>query len=362
MKRLYLIIPAALALLCSQSAAADSTDFAKRLAGNYYSVENDWMYGVFEQDCSIFTDSDGKLYLNDFPVLEGFDVEGYADEEASEIRFANGQEIYEDSYGNKKYFWVAAPDDPDMNYNVEIDDEIVFKVDPESGVLSWKAPVSDDGSAWLRFMMVGGYYFDPNAQKNKVSGLYHFTEAKLYPVNSIFTATRIDPLEDTDPDTAHTIHATISGNTLRLHGLLHLDHDSALEFELNPDAKTAIAKADGLFCDNEEYGKLYVMPLGDETEFCATAEVSDTETVLSLPDFKAQTEFGDLKAGHYSGATVTIPFDIFAQCGESKVDRIEEALESEVTYYTLQGIRATNPGNGIFIRRQGSKSERVYMK
>ena len=39
-----------------------------------------------------------------------------------------------------------------------------------------------------------------------------------------------------------------------------------------------------------------------------------------------------------------------------------EASEAAVEYYNLQGIRVANPENGIYIRRQGNKVTKVYVK
>lgn len=44
------------------------------------------------------------------------------------------------------------------------------------------------------------------------------------------------------------------------------------------------------------------------------------------------------------------------------VDEIEAAGNGEVEYYNLQGIRVANPESGIYIRRQGSKVSKVYVK
>lgn len=47
---------------------------------------------------------------------------------------------------------------------------------------------------------------------------------------------------------------------------------------------------------------------------------------------------------------------------QTGVDEIEAAGNGEVEYYNLQGIRVANPESGIYIRRQGSKVSKVYVK
>ena len=43
------------------------------------------------------------------------------------------------------------------------------------------------------------------------------------------------------------------------------------------------------------------------------------------------------------------------------VDNIETSDNAPVEYYNLQGVRVTNPANGIFIRRQGATVTKVAL-
>ena len=52
----------------------------------------------------------------------------------------------------------------------------------------------------------------------------------------------------------------------------------------------------------------------------------------------------------------------FAMYGESGVTGIEADANADVEYFNIQGVRVANPGNGIFIRRQGSKVEKVVIR
>lgn len=46
---------------------------------------------------------------------------------------------------------------------------------------------------------------------------------------------------------------------------------------------------------------------------------------------------------------------------KSSVDEIAADPEGETEYYTLDGLKVTNPGHGIFIRKTGSKAEKVMI-
>lgn len=53
------------------------------------------------------------------------------------------------------------------------------------------------------------------------------------------------------------------------------------------------------------------------------------------------------------------------QIGEATVTGIESVVadaDAEVEYYNLQGVRVINPENGLYIRRQGNTTTKVYIK
>lgn len=52
----------------------------------------------------------------------------------------------------------------------------------------------------------------------------------------------------------------------------------------------------------------------------------------------------------------------FAKADMSGVETIEADNNAEVEYFNIQGIRVANPANGLYIRRQGTKVEKVYVR
>ena len=65
---------------------------------------------------------------------------------------------------------------------------------------------------------------------------------------------------------------------------------------------------------------------------------------------------------HFVPGTVAEKF-IFAVDTTSGVEGIEaENADAPVEYYNLQGVKVANPSNGIFIKVQGSKASKVYVK
>lgn len=62
--------------------------------------------------------------------------------------------------------------------------------------------------------------------------------------------------------------------------------------------------------------------------------------------------------GIYYDVAFLVPFDPFAG-----VENVEiEDSKAPVEYFNLQGVRVNNPENGLYIRRQGSKAEKVYIR
>lgn len=48
--------------------------------------------------------------------------------------------------------------------------------------------------------------------------------------------------------------------------------------------------------------------------------------------------------------------------GTSGIDKVESDANAPVEYYNLQGVRVDNPSAGLYIRRQGNKATKVYVK
>ena len=69
--------------------------------------------------------------------------------------------------------------------------------------------------------------------------------------------------------------------------------------------------------------------------------------------------WGDVKNNGYIQFNVIVPVDVTTAIETVAADFDENA---PVEYYNLQGVRVANPANGIFIKRQGNKVEKVLVK
>lgn len=61
------------------------------------------------------------------------------------------------------------------------------------------------------------------------------------------------------------------------------------------------------------------------------------------------------------GAKAASAFAV-AESGSSAVESVEIDENAEVKYFNIQGIRIDNPSNGLYIRRQGGKTEKVFVR
>ncbi|MEZ3562888.1 MAG: hypothetical protein K1V72_00995 [Duncaniella sp.] len=85
---------------------------------------------------------------------------------------------------------------------------------------------------------------------------------------------------------------------------------------------------------------------GSDTRWCFTWNIT--------PGTYTLTEISG--GGRFSGFTYEVT-------GSSAITDINvDNANAPVEYFNLQGIRVENPANGLYIRRQGNKVEKVYVK
>lgn len=67
-------------------------------------------------------------------------------------------------------------------------------------------------------------------------------------------------------------------------------------------------------------------------------------------------------AGKAATSQISHIYVFYKNNRNSGVSAIETDVNAPVEYYNLQGVKVDNPCNGLYIRRQGSKSEKVLVK
>ena len=93
----------------------------------------------------------------------------------------------------------------------------------------------------------------------------------------------------------------------------------------------------------------------------ATEAQYDTVLLYLCGKYQEFTDgaWGAVKNNGYIQFNVIVPVDVTTAIETVAADFDENA---PVEYYNLQGVRVANPANGIFIKRQGNKVEKVLVK
>lgn len=90
-------------------------------------------------------------------------------------------------------------------------------------------------------------------------------------------------------------------------------------------------------------------------------EYEGDDATVTFPErtlmMKPINSFGPMFAG-YNGSFKTVIHKKQSGVGQIAVDTTDAPVE----YYNLQGVRVDNPSNGLYIRRQGSNAEKVFVK
>ncbi|MDE6333676.1 MAG: hypothetical protein K2L77_03410, partial [Muribaculaceae bacterium] len=88
------------------------------------------------------------------------------------------------------------------------------------------------------------------------------------------------------------------------------------------------------------------------------------KTTVNMPDWNVFYLSGgeDYDALPFiTKSTMTFDFELGAAT-EGVSDIITDNSNAPVEYFNLQGVRVANPENGLYIRRQGNKAEKVLVK
>ncbi len=111
-------------------------------------------------------------------------------------------------------------------------------------------------------------------------------------------------------------------------------------------------------------------------------KTTDGKTIMTVP---ADAATGKLRSSNVAAAStarrleISVPMASIAEWGVQSIDgakavsefakalpsgvsAIEAETEAQVEYFSIQGVRVANPENGIYIRRQGAKVEKVVVR
>ena len=160
------------------------------------------------------------------------------------------------------------------------------------------------------------------------------------------------------------------------------DQSSVVSLEQSDLTKAKVAAGDKIVFDytaegNNGFKMIYVDPAYTWTimPFIAAQDNYNTEyQTIYVDETKTSAEFvlGEADAAIFNDATfhgakiqgdkVTLKKVSILHKGSNGIADITVDENAPVEFYNLQGVRVANPENGLYIRRQGNKATKVFVK
>lgn len=104
-----------------------------------------------------------------------------------------------------------------------------------------------------------------------------------------------------------------------------------------------------------------MFPKSNKNWFMLTNKADNTTNSMSFKAGKDTEKDTKGKTKNYTGY-MAHAYIFYRQAGGSGVADLTVDENAPVEYYNLQGVKVANPENGIFIRRQGTKVEKIMIK
>lgn len=222
-----------------------------------------------------------------------------------------------------------------------------------------------------------GIFVGLQQEDGKISGLFSIDDFKILAINGKMASTSINPETEEEENYNDPVAVTIDGNDVviyQFYGMFDvpctLDKDAktltATKVQCgNVNLSSGIAPVYLSEADND-YASGYAYnanPTGTY-ELVMTFTVADGKTQITVPDWNAFVMDGneDYECLPLTkNSSISLDFDITAET-QGVSDIIADDANAPVEYFNLQGVRVANPENGLYIRRQGNKAQKVLVK
>ncbi|MDE6574050.1 MAG: hypothetical protein K2L84_01825 [Muribaculaceae bacterium] len=247
----------------------------------------------------------------------------------------------------------------DYDWDTGTAKDIVFHVNAEKNMLSYEST----GSLQPDNQIIVG-------EASAAVGNYWITCISLYAYkcNSYMTSKEVDKYNQLQ-DFTDLVYAEKDGNILKVYNFCGNGFNDPISFTVDKTAKTATALNQVYANINgSDYYIWRVAPTNGaliDRNAIFTIEMNLNSAgeqegyVVTLPYIAIAT--ADQNSGWYVySINILVPFDIYAESGVGVVEVQDE--NAPVEYYNLQGVRVQNPENGMYIRRQGTKTSKVIVK
>lgn len=242
-----------------------------------------------------------------------------------------------------------------LNLTNQETSDVVLKYDEETGVIYFESSYDYIGAETITVFSEKDA--DPLDFKVAFYGLY-FVKSNAYMLSQEYYN---DGLSQPFID---YIKCNIVDGKLEILNFYGFGISHPIYLTLDEDNQTATA-TDQVVSSDSQYGDLYLWSVSNAGNPQNRTVVFDCmhqneKTILSK-NYLIWTDKNKQVGDYIYNCVIHIPFDIFnpsAGVGEIEVSETEAVTE----YFNLQGIRVENPQNGLYIRRTGSTSTKVYIK
>lgn len=137
--------------------------------------------------------------------------------------------------------------------------------------------------------------------------------------------------------------------------------DNPFEITSADSGKNLLVTTSSMLTSEEaQYFRAYVYPNDDRDDRMATYGQDKISSFQSLVDEGAVIKY-EYERGSASVFKTDLPVARieYTYNPSSAVENIEVAPEAPAVYYNLQGIRVSNPENGVYLRVKGGKADKV---
>lgn len=254
-----------------------------------------------------------------------------------------------------------------------VDDDIVMEYDADSKCFFWVG--ESNSSSWTKVL---AFCRSSLLEDNVFTGAYDFLASiEMNAVNNIMTYYD----GELESQSGCYVYADKTAEGLSVRGLFGFGFQSPTLFTLDEAARTATATDQILGYSKQTPFYLMVAEDGGDNSIVGNSTVVFNASKVTFTDENNQpvSEGYVLASGEkdvvvvapktmsdlaFFGSAVSIQLegmDLFGNAGINGVE-VEDVENAPVEYYNLQGMKVANPENGLYIRRQGSRIEKILVK
>ena len=118
-----------------------------------------------------------------------------------------------------------------------------------------------------------------------------------------------------------------------------------------------------IFNDN---GQVYPSVGSAITDDWKTVEIKFSDIKKLYPSFTyfSGSFYGNIMsflAGGVSGTNISLNNVFFFNASDAAINDVEADINAPVKYFNLQGVEVANPTEGLFIKVQGNKAQKVVL-